>query len=115
MSCPCTFEPAVQVDCLFEVFRIVRSGGLVDQKAEVLQHVGCVLGSLGSYLGGEPDLLTSQPEAPPAPAPATLEECVDQLETQMTAVQGLGRERAISPATWALILKLIELILTKFL
>lgn len=118
MACPCTFEPVIQVDCVLELIKAVRSGNLLEEKAEILQHIGCTVGSLGKYLDTNDDddsesIFTHT--STPAPEPATIEECCDQLETQMQLTQGVHGERKISPETWALIFKLVEMILLKFL
>ncbi len=115
MSCDCTFEPKINVDCALEILRIVRTGDLIAAKAELLQHAGCLIGCLGAYLDGqtEPHLFS----AAPVDLPCTLEECCDEIEASVDASDGTAKfgAAAISPAMVALLLKLAELLIAKFL
>lgn len=113
MSCPCSFPPSLQLDCLLELFRLVRSGEIVSAKAHALQHVGCLLGSLGSYLDQSPD---------PAPVGATsndlactLEEAAAECEATFGAMQASDGATAINPDNLAMLLNFIMLLLKQFL
>ncbi len=115
MSCDCTFEPKINVDCALEILRIVRSGDLIASKADLLKHAGCLIGCLGVYLDDqtEPHLFTSAP----VDLPCTLEECCDEIEDSIDVSDGPATfgAAAISPAMVALLLKLAELLIAKFL
>jgi len=110
MSCPCTFEAKIQVSCVMEIITAIRSGDVLSNKGELLQHVGCVLGSLGAYIGPDSQLFA----AVAVDMPCTIEEACDECEA---AVVGAGEDglMAINPAVLALILKLVELLISKYL
>jgi len=110
MSCHCTFEAKIQVSCVMEIITAIRSGDVLSNKGELLQHVGCVLGSLGAYIGPDSQLFA----AVAVDMPCTIEEACDECEA---AVVGAGEDglMAINPAVLALILKLVELLISKYL
>lgn len=107
MACPCNFEPAIQVNCILDIVKIVRSGELISKKGEILEHAGCVVGSLGAYVGNESESVFG--DTVTVPVPATIEECCDQLEAQLQLTQAGARK--LDPATWALILQLVRMAL----
>jgi len=110
MACACEFQPVIQVDCVLDILRIIRSGDVLSARAELLQHVGCVVGSLGKYLEGEASIAASAP----CPTPCTLEECADELE-RMLPSQEAASVVAINPALLALLLKIAQLLIEKYL
>ena len=109
MACACEFQPVIRVDCVLEILRIIRSGDVLPARAELLQHVGCVLGSLGKYLEGDVSIAATGCETP-----CTLEECADELE-RMLPSQEAASVVAINPALLALLLKIAELLIKKYL
>ena len=113
MSCPCTFEPSIQVNCVLELIGLVRSGDLVSQRAEALKHVGCILGSLGEYLGGDVTPVMRSDAA----EPCTLEEAADQLEAALSVMKS-DEAGKINPDNLALLLnfmmQLLPLLLPLF-
>jgi hypothetical protein len=105
MDC-CEFEPKIQVQCVLDLVSIVRNGGLVEQKATVLQHIGCIVGSLGSYIDTQDVPFASGT----FDLPNNVDSLCDEIESQLTATG-----YAISPETWALIIKLAMFLLEKYL
>lgn len=107
MSCPCTFQPAIQVNCVLELIGLVRSGGLVASRAEALEHVGCIVGSLGAFLGGEsPPVMTGiDPDAT-----SDIEQTSAALEAALTSMQA-DESGAINPDNLALILQFLTQLL----
>ena len=106
MAACCEFEPKIQVDCVLSILKIIRSGDLISGKAELLQHAGCVIGCLGKYVEGSPSVVFGAG----VDLPETLEECSQEVEQSMSMSQGM----TLSPATVALILRLVQLLLTQF-
>ena len=108
MSCPCEFEPAIQFDCGMQIVRIIRSGELGVKRAEVLQHVGCIIGSLGAKLNeGDDGGLFADGVA----LPKTLDDCCDELEARTANAEA----SSIDPAVWAILLQLARLLIEKYL
>lgn len=109
MACACEFQPVIQVDCVLDVLRIIRSGEVLAARAELLQHVGCLVGSLGKYLEGEVSIAVAAFDTF-----CSLEECADELE-RMLPSQESATVLAINPALLALLLKIAELLISKYL
>lgn len=110
----CKFEPKIQVDCVLSILGILRNGDILAAKAELLEHAGCLIGCLGAYLK-KPISPEDFFAAAPDDLPITLEECTRELEsvfavTRSDDVHGMS----LSPQVVAMILKLIELLLNKF-
>lgn len=107
MSCPCDFEPKIQIACGLELVGIARAGELLERKSEVLVHVGCITGCLGAYLGGEDTQVFGS-----AAAPDDLEACCNELEA--ACASGDEPEAfGLNPVAMALLLKLAELLLKR--
>ena len=109
MSCPCTFEAKIQLECGLALAKIVRSGGLIEKRSEALEHIGCFTGSLGTYLRGNqaPEVFGA---ASPTSTPDTLAACSAEVERQ------LGGEGAqMSPLAILAIRKLVKLVLEQLL
>lgn len=109
MACSCEFQPVIQVDCILDVLTIIRSGDLIGSRAQVLQHVGCVVGSLGKYLEG--DLVTVSALGA---LPCSLEECADELERSLPSAEEAST-LALNPALIALLMRIAELLIQKYL
>ena len=77
MSCPCTFQPTIQVNCVLELIGLIRSGGLVASRAEALEHVGCIIGSMGAFLGGDVTPVMGASDVEPS---CSIEQTADALE-----------------------------------
>lgn len=105
----CKFEPKIQVECIVDVIKIVREGQLLPKRAEVLQHVGCVLGSFGAYLDGgdSPSVFTGTVEA------CNIEECCDMIEAELESVA--DGAYGVNPLLIILIQQLIKLLLDRVL
>lgn len=110
MTCPCAFEPKIQVSCVMEIITAIRSGDAIAKKGELLQHVGCVLGSLGAYIGPDSQLFAASGVA----LPCDIEEACNVVEIVLSSPPEDG-VMAINPAVLALILKLVELLISKYL
>lgn len=113
MEC-CEFEPKIQVECALEILRILRGGDATNQKGDLLEHAGCLVGSLGAWLNSQTD-----PQLMGAVAhdlPCNLDECCDEVEASLSMqATADGEPRAISPAMMALLMRLAELLIAKFL
>lgn len=112
--CPCEFEAKIQVGCVVELVKIARSGDALSQKSEVLKHAGCVVGCLGAYVE---QFESPRPSVGAAELPDTVEGCCDAIENAMPEDTDGSEEgfRAINPIVLALILKLIEKLIAKYL
>jgi hypothetical protein len=117
MACDCTFEPVIKVNCVLDLIGLVRTGDLVPNRAAILQHVGCITGSLGKYMEGSTDSVQSLPATSD-----DLTNCIDDLEflvlpaiTGTTLDQSPSDTVAINPALLALLLKIAELLIKKYL
>lgn len=110
MACDCEFVGEIKVQCVLEIVRIIRSGDVLAARAELLQHVGCVIGSLGKYMEGTVDAMA----VGAAGVPCSLEECADELERLCPSTEEAS-VMAINPALLALLLKLAELLIEKYL
>ena len=102
----CEFEPKIQVDCVLSILKIIRSGDLIGGKAELLQHAGCIIGSLGKYIEGSPTIVVF---GGGVDLPETLEECAREVEQSMDRVEA----SFLSPAMVAMIVQLIRLVLAR--
>lgn len=108
MAC-CEFEAKIQVECVMDVVGIVRSGELMTKRADVLQHVGCIIGSLGAYLDDDNDEAFASADA--FDVPCTLEDCCDELEAQC----GGDAMTAPGPIVMMLIKQIIRLLIEQLL
>ncbi len=110
MDC-CEFEPKIQVECALEILRILRGGDAIQQKGDLLEHAGCLVGSLGAYLNSldDPQLMGEAAHD----LPCNLDECCDEVEATLGSVG--ANEVGISPAVVALLLRLAELLIAKYL
>ena len=119
MSCPCKFEAKIQASCAIDLARLVSSGKLVDQKAEALEHVGCITGSLGAYLKGDDAPMTFSAAAPsPDSCPDTLAACATEVERQLGGEGAQVSEvevSQLSPLAVLAIRKLVKLVLDQLL
>jgi hypothetical protein len=89
-----------------EVVGIVRAGEALERKSELLKHIGCIVGCMGAF--------TDNADAPQpfgeVVLPDDLESCCNEVEAVCS-----GEGYAINPAVVALLLKLVELVLNKYL
>ncbi len=109
MDC-CVFEPKIEVECALEILRILRGGDAAKQKGDLLEHAGCLVGSLGAYLNSldDPQLMGEAAHD----LPCNLDECCAEVEASLTGMQATA---AINPAVLALLLRLAELLIAKYL
>ena len=108
MACACTFEPKLQIDCVMEIVRVVRKGDMLGNYPELLQHSGCILGSLGTYLDSDSVTMCANAHD----LPVSLEEAAAEVEASLV---GATADAALNPALIALIMRLIELLISKYL
>jgi len=121
MPCDCEFKPVIQVDCVLDIVRIIRGGTFLEERSQLLQDVGCVVGSLGKYLG---DNTVGTLESVDYTPPSTLEDCADELERVVGEKHALGtthgheesiKSVAVNPQLLAILLKVIQLLIAKYL
>ena len=113
MDC-CVFEPKIQVECALEILRILRGGDAIKQKGDLLEHAGCLVGSLGAYLNSQDESHFVGVAA--VDLPCNLDECCDEVEASLTSLDvGMVGSPAISPAMIALLMRLAELLIAKYL
>jgi len=105
MSCPCTFEPTIQVNCVLELIGLIRSGKLATDRAEALQHVGCIVGSAGAFLA--PPVIGGESEASDSiDIPDSLSAQADELHAALTAIQATS-DKSINPENLSMILQFL--------
>lgn len=104
MSCACEFEAKIQVQCALEVVSIIRSGEALEKKSDLLKHSGCIVGCLGAYTD------TSDAPVPFGQLPEDLESCCNEVEALCT-----GEGAQANPILVAVLMKLVQLILSKYL
>ena len=104
MSCPCEFQPAIQVHCVMELIGLVTSGKLAQQKSAALEHVGCFVGSFGAYLTPDiPDVIGVAGDIPAS--------VVAQAEELKVALAAQGDASAINPDNLKLLFQFLMNIL----
>lgn len=105
MSCPCDFEPKIQINCALEVVAVIRSGEAMERKSELLKHIGCIVGCLGAYT-----------DTADTPQPSGQGELTDDLESCCNEVEAVlsSEAYALNPMVVALLLRLVELALNKY-
>ena len=101
----CEFEPKIQIECVLELVGLVRNQQLIEKRGEALQHLGCVLGSLGAKIDESGPIF-----AETATCEASLDVCCNELEAQLT-----GEGAQINPAVLAVIMQFISLLLKQLL
>ena len=120
-TCPCEFQPKVQVDCAFALVEIVRSGDLLGRRGEAMQHIGCIVGCLGSYMGSGLDegRSTLSSAEGSSELPETVEACCAAIEAEQSRTESteLPEDKAfgVSPILIMLIARLAKLLLEQML
>lgn len=93
------------VEKILALFVLVRSGDLIDRRAEAIGLLGEILSALSLCMGGSDPIVSN------SVMPDTLEACMDQADILMSE----PTTQAINPALLALLLKIAELLIKKYL
>lgn len=101
------FEPKIDLQCALDIVRIVRSGEAVEKRAKLLKHIGWLSGCLGAYMDDGDE---QTPFATSGELPQDLEACCDEVEAQLS-----GEAYSVNPLVVSLVLKLVELVVRKYL
>jgi len=100
-----------------DVIAILRAGEIVSKRGDVLEHVGCIVGCLGSYM--KSGLNEGVTLATSSELPQTVEACCDAIEAEQSRTESteLPEDKAfgVSPIMFVLIARLVKLLLEEML
>ena len=96
MTCPCEFPERPPMECIWEVFRIIRSGDVIGERNNLMRHVACITGGLANALAAS----TVKPIFGNADASLTINDVCDKLEAHLNANMGAdGHIAAVESVT----------------